>query len=640
VKYQPPYGITDPNAGYVNGDPSQGLAGSIPPAQSIEYPQREITNLITFGGYIPSDADLAQMTRGVRRAAFAFATDTGSVNSLSIALFPPIAAYEQGTELRVLVGNDNTGQATIRVDGLNTQQIIRKDGTPLLAGDLRRGGVAVLVYDGTNFQLVSGTTGSVNVSGTGWFNGADWIVDIGTVNHLVGTPPVAPTAYSAGQGFSVYIKNANTGPIDLNVNNLGAKPVKLPNGVDLQAQDIIPNMVIHVWYDGTNFIMLTPIHLERIETALTKIVGPNAGADFADLIVAMEWLGRRRIGMKGLLTLSLQGSTSAPALAHPTYTQNVIISHPDGDRLNIVGPAPVSVPTSHGSFTYHNPPNATNINADTATNVATMRSLFRTELKFAAGFTLFLLGRVGLIRNFMVSGPGLTATPMSHGIMIRGGRTTVDTVASCNFNGACFYIDENASLDGRNVYGFGTSVFAFGLAHASVLLVSDIGGLLDVAPGTPGYFFAGNSYVDGIQAAHGAIMQISCVGTAGVPQWNGGGTRIAQCGQRGIDHWGASSLHLTGNALINVIGWIGVQTVSAFSWLSQGTLNVSTANQGVLVSTGGGMDASTVLTSACAAGDYFSLHGSYMYAAAFQNGSAQFSPARNVVGNGNSYIEG
>ena len=47
MQYNPPYGVSDPNAPYINGNPSTGTMGSIPPAASIEYPQREIVNFIS-----------------------------------------------------------------------------------------------------------------------------------------------------------------------------------------------------------------------------------------------------------------------------------------------------------------------------------------------------------------------------------------------------------------------------------------------------------------------------------------------------------------------------------------------------------------------------------------------------------------
>ena len=37
---------TNPNASYVNGNPATGTQGSIPPAASIEFDQREIVNVI------------------------------------------------------------------------------------------------------------------------------------------------------------------------------------------------------------------------------------------------------------------------------------------------------------------------------------------------------------------------------------------------------------------------------------------------------------------------------------------------------------------------------------------------------------------------------------------------------------------
>ena len=66
MKYEAPYGVSDPNSSYINGNPATGTMGSIPPAASIENPQREIVNLITDAGGTPTDADLHQLARGVQ----------------------------------------------------------------------------------------------------------------------------------------------------------------------------------------------------------------------------------------------------------------------------------------------------------------------------------------------------------------------------------------------------------------------------------------------------------------------------------------------------------------------------------------------------------------------------------------------
>lgn len=72
MKYNQPFGIPDPNASYVNGDPSIGREGSIPPAESIEYPQREIVAVIQYAYEqqfpncnAPANSDLAQLLEAI-----------------------------------------------------------------------------------------------------------------------------------------------------------------------------------------------------------------------------------------------------------------------------------------------------------------------------------------------------------------------------------------------------------------------------------------------------------------------------------------------------------------------------------------------------------------------------------------------
>ena len=66
MRYQPPYGVSDRTRPYINGDPSHGRQGSIPPAAAFEQPQRELVGLIAKSGFTPSDTNLLQLAR--RRA--------------------------------------------------------------------------------------------------------------------------------------------------------------------------------------------------------------------------------------------------------------------------------------------------------------------------------------------------------------------------------------------------------------------------------------------------------------------------------------------------------------------------------------------------------------------------------------------
>ena len=153
MKYEAPYGVSDPNASYINGNPSTGTMGSIPPAASIENPQREIVNLITDAGLTPSDADLHQLARGVQGGHLNYAVDTGTANALAINVSPPLLAYAAGQRWTVKVLNANTGPSVININSLGARHIIFPQGGELKGGELFAGGLASLVDDGTNLQL-------------------------------------------------------------------------------------------------------------------------------------------------------------------------------------------------------------------------------------------------------------------------------------------------------------------------------------------------------------------------------------------------------------------------------------------------------------------------------------------------------
>ncbi|WP_338821697.1 hypothetical protein [Bradyrhizobium septentrionale] len=155
MKYNAPYGVSDPNGPYINGDPSTGQMGSIPPAASIEYPQRELVNFFTDAGLVPDNADLHQTSKSVQSAGVIRGIDSGAVNILSIALTPALTAYIDGMFVWVRVAITNTGPAVLSINGLSGKNIVRRGGPALQAGDLPGGYWALLVYNGPhgNFEL-------------------------------------------------------------------------------------------------------------------------------------------------------------------------------------------------------------------------------------------------------------------------------------------------------------------------------------------------------------------------------------------------------------------------------------------------------------------------------------------------------
>jgi hypothetical protein len=84
------------------------------------------------------------------------ASDTGAADAYAIATAPVITAYSAGQVFIFKAANANTGASTLAVSGLASPKSIKKNGSvALVANDIKAGQVVVVVYDGTNMQMVS-----------------------------------------------------------------------------------------------------------------------------------------------------------------------------------------------------------------------------------------------------------------------------------------------------------------------------------------------------------------------------------------------------------------------------------------------------------------------------------------------------
>jgi hypothetical protein len=241
MKYQPPYGISDPNGPYINGNPAAGIEGSIPPAAAFEYPMREIVAMIQAGDFVPSDGDLTQLLKAIRRQYVNYAVDTGVVNALVVTLAPPLENYHAGFPLRILVAVTNTGASAVNVNGLGPRAIKRGDGSDLHAGDLTAGMIAGLVDTGTVFQLQNPLLGVASTSNN-FFVKIPYVVDSSPTANAIIAPFVPPiTTTTEGDFISVRVAHANTGPTTIAVNALAALPICRDDGQPLQAGDLLAN---------------------------------------------------------------------------------------------------------------------------------------------------------------------------------------------------------------------------------------------------------------------------------------------------------------------------------------------------------------------------------------------------------------
>jgi hypothetical protein len=157
--YNQPYGISDLNAPYINGNPATGTMGSIPPAASIEFPQREIVNLITKSNLVPTNSDLDQLAKAVQSGLVNYGNDVGEVNDIQITPVVPLAQYYFGQHFIIKVRFGNTSQVTVNINGLGKVPLIHVNLTPLNAYELLAGQLIEIAYDGAQFQVIAGATG-------------------------------------------------------------------------------------------------------------------------------------------------------------------------------------------------------------------------------------------------------------------------------------------------------------------------------------------------------------------------------------------------------------------------------------------------------------------------------------------------
>jgi hypothetical protein len=163
MKYNQPYGVSDVNAPYVNGNPSTGTMGSIPPAASIEYPQREIVNLITNVNIAaPDNGDLQQLAKAIQSSRLNFSADYGTANAYVARLSPAPDDYFTGMVCRLKVGASNAGDSTLALYPLAPKHVVRPDGSVLQQYDLIKDSVATFVYDGAQWVL-----SGINSAGSG-----------------------------------------------------------------------------------------------------------------------------------------------------------------------------------------------------------------------------------------------------------------------------------------------------------------------------------------------------------------------------------------------------------------------------------------------------------------------------------------
>ena len=133
----------------------------------------------------------------------------------------------------------------------------------------------------------------------------------GSANAQTVTLSPAPTTYYAGMEIKFIPGNANTGAATLNVNSLGAKSIKLPEGRDVSRNELNTQAVVHVVYDGTDFVLVSMPSFRINSDDWIPTYSANGSMTYSSVTTTAAWY--TQIGRLCFFQISASGTTGGSA---------------------------------------------------------------------------------------------------------------------------------------------------------------------------------------------------------------------------------------------------------------------------------------------------------------------------------------
>lgn len=176
--------------------------GQSTPTANITMGTYKITNL----GAATAGTDAARFSQ-IQAGTEKLLAVTGT-NTITGSATPALTAYTAGNAFTFVVAGSNTSAVTLNIDGLGAKAITRDGTTALVSGDIITGEVVLVVYDGTQFQVLNGNSfTNLNVSGTLSVTGVATLTAQPILSSLTASSAVAT---DASKGL-VSVTNTGTG---------------------------------------------------------------------------------------------------------------------------------------------------------------------------------------------------------------------------------------------------------------------------------------------------------------------------------------------------------------------------------------------------------------------------------------------
>lgn len=212
---------------------------------------REIHTVVTSAGLSPNDDDLTQLWQAIRKKfSIYWGVDTGTKNAIVCNLDPAPDAYTVPMLMVVRkIGTANDGAMTANFNGLGAVALKDMTGADLSSGALPANGYQIIMFDGTQFRVLGGSSSYTTISGLTATGGE--VIDV-TVGGVINANYEKP-GYEAAFADTDVLTKKKAGGVH-----------KKFTWADLIAA--MPNGEDPLWYDAAN-------KLYKVRRATTTQIG-------------------------------------------------------------------------------------------------------------------------------------------------------------------------------------------------------------------------------------------------------------------------------------------------------------------------------------------------------------------------------
>lgn len=177
---------------------TKNSGASVPP---VTYPGMWWVDTNTDTLKIRNDADngwisVLDLATGLPVGLCEWLTSVTGTNTISASASASVAAYKAGQVFNFIAAGANTGAVTVNINGLGAKNLLKSGTLALDAGDIAANQVITIIYDGTQFQIASGSGGGgAKAGGVIYENGqtisSNYTISTGKNGHSVGPITVA-----------------------------------------------------------------------------------------------------------------------------------------------------------------------------------------------------------------------------------------------------------------------------------------------------------------------------------------------------------------------------------------------------------------------------------------------------------------